>query len=570
MDATLDTARTLVSGCREIVDAAASRFAGDAAVDGRIDTALMDREQVLAYDLATTAGMVTAAEETLAGFGQRGEVETRLTVAFAGEVAAELIGRVAGREADWAVPADAAWRGAAFAEALAVARSPALREEIAAHVRRQPTLPRHLDEDLDLARQTFGEFADQRVAPVAEEIHREDRDIPEGIISELAELGCFGLSIPERYGGFATGDAGATGDPGDPGAHSESDLMSMVVVTEELSRGSLGAAGSLITRPEIVGKALVVGGTEAQRQRWLPGIASGDLMCAVAVTEPDRGSDVANLTVSATRDGDHFVLNGTKTWCTFAGRADLLLVLARTGRRDDGHRGLSLVVIEKPPHPGHAFTHHGEHGGRMDARAIATLGYRGMHSFEISFDDYRVPADNLVGGEDGLNRGFYIQMSAFANGRLQTAARALGVMQAAFHEAVAYTGQREVFGAALVDYQLTRSKLAKMAYMIAACRAFTHRAARLLAAGGEATTARGRASDGQLEASMAKSLACLAAEWVTREAGQLHGGYGYAEEYPVSRHFVDARVLSIFEGADETLALRVISRRLLAEAAGDA
>lgn len=565
MDARLDVARTLVSGCREVVDAAAARLAADSAADGKIDVGLMDREQVLAYDLATVSGMVTAAEEMLVHVGaEAGELETLLTVGFAGEVVAELGGRLAGREAAWAVPERAAWHGDAFREALAIARSPQLREELAARVRRQPGLPRHLDEDLELARQTFGEFADQRVAPVAEDIHRYDHDIPEDLIGELAEMGCFGLSIPEAYGGFASdGDSdGAAAD----GAHSESDYMSMVVVTEELSRGSLGAAGSLITRPEIIGRALAVGGTEEQKQRWLPAIASGELMCAVAVTEPDHGSDVAHLTLSATRDGDHYVLNGTKTWCTFAGRADLLLVLARTGSREDGHRGLSLFVVEKPPYPGHAFTHHGEHGGRLDARSIGTLGYRGMHSFEISFDDYRVPAENLVGGSGGEHKGFYYQMNAFANGRLQTAARALGVMQAAFTEAVSYAGQREVFNTPLVDYQLTQSKLAKMAYLIAACRAFTYRTAQLLAAGGAATTARGDASDGQLEASMAKSLACLAAEWVTREAGQIHGGYGYAEEYPVSRHFVDARVLSIFEGADEVLALRVIARRLAADA----
>lgn len=559
MDATPEVARTLVAACREVVDAAAARLAADCARDGRVDVGLLDREQVVAYDLATTAGMVTAAEEMLAGFAERGELETLLTVAFAGEVAAELGGRVQGREAAWAVPEGAAWHGAAFREALATARGPGLREELAAHVRARPALPRHLDEELDLARQTFGEFADERVAPLAEAIHREDRDIPEDLIAELAEMGCFGLSIPEAYGGSAAGDPAGEG-------HSENDYMSMVVVTEELSRGSLGAAGSLITRPEILGKALVVGGTEEQKQRWLPRIAAGELMCAVAVTEPDHGSDVASVSTSAVRDGDHYVIRGTKTWCTFAGRAELVLLLARTGRREDAHRGLSLFVVEKPAYPGHGFTHHGEHGGRMEARAIGTLGYRGMHSFEISFDDLRVPAENLVGGADGEGRGFYYQMQAFANGRLQTAARALGVMQAAFGEAVAHASQRQVFGQSLADYQLTKSKLAKMAYLISACRAFTYRTAQLLAAGGQAATARGTASDGQLEASMAKSLSCLAAEWVTREAGQIHGGYGYAEEYPVSRHFVDARVLSIFEGADEVLALRVIARRLLADA----
>ena len=284
-------------------------------------------------------------------------------------------------------------------------------------------------------------------------------------------------------------------------------------------------------------------------------------MCGVAVTEPDFGSDVAGIKVSALRDGDHFVVNGTKTWCTFGGRANLLMLLARTDPdRSLSHRGLSLFVVEKPAFPGHAWTHEPEGGGRAEARAIATIGYRGMHSFEIGFEDYRVPADNLVGGEAGLGRGFYLQMDAFANGRLQTAARATGVMQAAFEAAVGYARQRHVFGQPLADYGLTRAKLARMAAVIAACRTFSYAAARLL---GRAPSASEGA--GQLEASMVKSYSCLAAEWLTREAQQVHGGYGYAEEYAVSRYFVDARVLSIFEGADETLALRVIARRLLEE-----
>ena len=263
---------------------------------------------------------------------------------------------------------------------------------------------------------------------------------------------------------------------------------------------------------------------------------------------------MAGLTVTATRDGDDYVVDGTKTWCTFAGRADLVLLLARTGTADERHRGLSLFVLEKPPYPGHAWTHEGEGDGRIEARAIGTLGYRGMHSFELSFSGYRVPAANLVGGTGGLGRGFYLQMDAFANGRLQTAARALGVMQAAFEAAVAYANAREVFGVPLSTYQLTQAKLARMAAAIAACRWFSHAVARLLAEG-----------NGQLEASMVKSVSCLAAESLTREAMQIHGGMGYAEEYAVSRYFVDARVLSIFEGADETLALRVIVRRLIEE-----
>ena len=542
MDFTVDQARVLVEACRAVVDAATRRLSADTAADGRVDVERLDREQALAYDLASVASQVAAAEQMLS-YGERGPLEAAMTVGFAGDVAAGLAGRLAGREEQWGVEVGWPWQVEHIRDALVVARSPALVERIAGEVLVNPELPRHLDEERVMVRETFRDYADAEVAPVAERVHRHDEDIPEEIIADLAGMGAFGLSIPERYGGFAEG------------GESVDDLMAMVVVTEELSRGSLGVAGSLITRPEILSRALVKGGTEEQRKRWLPGIASGELMCAVAVTEPDFGSDVAGLKVGAARDGDAYVVNGTKTWCTFAGRANLLMLLARTGRPEDKHRGLSLFVVEKPPYGGHAFRHEQESGGVMEARAIATIGYRGMHSFEISFEDWRVPADNLVGGEEALGRGFYLQMDAFANGRLQTAARALGVMQAAMEAAAGYAGQRHVFGVPLAGYLLTRAKLARMAWLIAACRRFTYRAAVLLGRG-----------EGQLEASMVKSLSCSSAEWLTREAQQIHGGMGYAEEYPVSRYFVDARVLSIFEGADEVLALRVIARRLLADA----
>jgi (2S)-methylsuccinyl-CoA dehydrogenase len=541
VDVSLEQTRTLIEACRAVVDGATSRLAADSAKDGRIDVELMDREQLLAYDLASIASQVTAAEEMLA-YGEQGDLEALLTAGFAGEVAAGLAARMEGREAAWGVEAGADWHSDGVREALRVARSTELLEAIADRVLAKPEVPRHLDGELDMARQTFKDYADAKVKPVAEHVHRNDEDIPDDIINELAGMGVFGLSIPEEFGGFAQGE-------------SENDFMSMVVVTEELSRGSLGVAGSLITRPEILSKGLVKGGTPEQQQRWLPRIAAGELMCGVAVTEPDYGSDVAGLKVTAKRDGDFFVVNGVKTWCTFGGRANLLMLLARTGTPEDKHKGLSLFVVEKPSYPGHSFTHEGEHGGSMEARAIGTIGYRGMHSFEISFDDYRVPVENLVGGEEKLGKGFYLQMDAFANGRLQTAARALGVMQAAFEDAVAYANDRHVFGVPLASYQLTKAKLAKMAYMIAACRRFSYRSAQLLGAG-----------EGQMEASMVKAFSCLAAEWVTREAQQIHGGMGYAEEYAVSRYFVDARVLSIFEGADEVLALRVIIRRLLESA----
>jgi (2S)-methylsuccinyl-CoA dehydrogenase len=232
------------------------------------------------------------------------------------------------------------------------------------------------------------------------------------------------------------------------------------------------------------------------------------------------------------------------------------MLLARTDPdRSAGHRGLSIFVVDKEPAPGHSFELSQDSGGSIEGRAIDTIGYRGMHSYEVSFSDWFVPAENLVGEDGGLNKGFYLQMEGFENGRLQTAARAVGVMQAAFEAGLAYAQERVVFGRPVADYQLSQVKLARMAALIQAGRQFSYDVARRMGTGGAA-----------LQASMVKAYVCRAAEWVTREAMQLHGGMGYAEEYDVSRYYVDARVLSIFEGADETLCLRVIARRLAEQA----
>ncbi len=538
----LDHARTLVASLRDTVERSAAHLAAESAENGQISTERMDRFQAVLYDLASIASAVAAAEELL-DYAQMGEHEARLAHAFAADVYADWIGRSAGRWRWLTGAGDESSMGDAVVAAVTAGRDPDLLDEVAAHtIRSGDAGPRHLSDEQELVRDTFRRFAEDRVKPVAERVHRRDEDIPEAIIQGLAELGTFGLSIPSEYGGLAEG--------------SEDDLVNMVLVTEELSRASLGVAGSLITRPEIIATAILRGGSEEQRRRWLPEIAAGTKMCAVAVTEPDYGSDVAMLKTSATRAGDWWVLNGVKTWCTFAGRAEYLLVLARTNPdRSEGHRGLSLFVVEKPAFPGHGFRVTQDGGGSIEARAIATIGYRGMHSFEVSFDGWRVPHDDLIGLDAGVGKGFYLQMQAFASGRLQTAARALGLMQAALEDAAAYSSQREVFGRSLAAYQLTRVKLARMAFLLVGCRQLTAKAARLLAKG-----------DGQLEASMVKQLACRIAEWVTREAQQLHGGMGYAEEFAVSRYFLDARVLPIFEGADEVLALRVIARQLLARA----
>jgi (2S)-methylsuccinyl-CoA dehydrogenase len=403
-------------------------------------------------------------------------------------------------------------------------------------------LERGLSEEQAMIADTFRKFADDNVAPIAEKVHREDMLIPEEIIAGLKELGCFGLSIPQRFGGFQDDE--------------KPDNLGMVVVTEELSRGSLGIAGSLITRPEILAKALLKGGTDAQKERLLPLIASGEKMVSVCATEPDFGSDVAGMKVAATKVEDGYLLNGVKTWATFAGRAEILMVLARTDPDlSKKHKGLSILIAEKPPFEGHAFEYQQPaREGRIEGRAIGTIGYRGMHSYEVSFENYYVPIENVLGGEAGLGKGFYLQMEGFSGGRLQTAARAVGVMQAAYEAAARYSTERKVFGAPIGDYQLTRWKLARMAMLLQASRHLSYAAAASLDTGKQ---------EGQVQATLSKLFASKVAEWVTREAQQIHGGMGYAEEYAVSRYFVDARVFSIFEGAEEVLALKVIARQLL-------
>ncbi len=535
----LSAAETALHLAGEVVSGATRRLS-DLSERGR----RLDDHQVLAYELAHAAAGVETGRAAL-GYGRLGETEALLAAVFAGDVVADLVARTAGRELEWGV--EPGWhRG--LSDFLAVARSPGALGAVA-----ETPGPLHLDDDFELVRDSFRRFAEERIAPRAEQIHRQNADVPEDIIEGLAEMGGFGLSVPEGYGGFASGG--------------EHDYLGMVVATEELSRASLGAGGALITRPEILTRAILNGGTEEQRSRLLPGIASAEHMVAVAVTEPDFGSDVANLNVTALpAGGGGYLVNGVKTWCTFAARADLLMLLARTDPdRSKGHRGLSLFVVPKKRSDSRGFVltqGAGEDGrpeglppGRLEGRPIDTLGYRGMHSYELAFENWWVSEDNLVGGEGGKGRGFYLQMAGFENGRLQTAARALGVMQAAYEAALSYARDRTVFGQPIVGYELTRAKLGRMAAMIQASRQFAYRVASMMARG-----------EGSMEASMVKAYVCRAAEWVSREAMQIHGGMGYAEEFAVSRLFVDARVLSIFEGADETLCLKVIARRLVDEA----
>ena len=527
-------ATAAVDAAAALVDSAARHLAENATDNGRISVSKLDQHQVVAYDLAHAAAAV-AGSRVMLNYAQHGDLEAKLSYAYIADIFADIVSRLVGREAEWGVdPADLA----SAHDFVAAHRDPAFLEALADHLPRHGTGPAHLDDEFDMVRDTFHRFAEDKIRPVAEHIHRTNADIPDDIINGMAEIGGFGLSVPEEYGGFAAGG--------------ESDYLAMCVATEELSWGSLGAGGALITRPEILTRAIVKGGTEEQKHGWLPQIASGERIVGVMVTEPDYGSDVAGVKVTANAVDGGYVINGVKTWCTFAGRADTLMVLARTDSdRSLGHRGLSVLVVDKPPAPGHHFAFDDGRDGKMEGRAIDTLGYRGMHSYEVAFDNWFVPAENLIGMDSGLGKGFYLQMEGFENGRLQTAARAVGLMQAAFEAGLEYAQDRKVFGQPIFDYQLSKVKLAKMAALICAGRQFSYEVARMMARG-----------EGALEASMVKAYVCRAAEWVTREALQLHGGMGYAEEFPVSRYFVDARVLSIFEGADETLCLRVIARRL--------
>ena len=542
-----DVLSSLDARLGEAVIAAARRCA----VNGKIDSTRADAIQSALYELAITHADLRAALVLTDGWDGLVPLDRELALLFAAETATSALDRLEAIYSDLDLPLAPllALRGSPAMASLRGAAGANVAEAIGIRIASAETSGAvHLDEETALAAQAFRRFAADVVAPQAERIHRENLTVPESLLDPMRAMGVFGLSIPERFGGSA-GEADNT--------------PLMLAVTEALSAASLAAAGSLITRPEILTRALLAGGTEAQKKCWLPRIAAGDPLCAIAITEPDYGSDAASLVLRATPVEGGWLLDGAKTWCTFAGKAGLLMVVARTDPdRGKGHRGLSLMLVEKPVFEGHDFSFGQPGGGTLTGRAIATVGYRGMHSFDLAFERFFVPSANVIGEEAGLGRGFYLTMAGMTGGRIQTAGRALGVMRAALDAAISYAGDRRVFGAPLASYQLTRVKLARMAARHSACRHLAYDVARRLDAGGDSP-------DVSPEASLAKLIACRAAEWVTREALQLHGGMGYAEESAVSRYWVDARVLSIFEGAEETLALKVIARRLLESALQD-
>ena len=536
MERTIQKAASAVARARRVLEQIGRNLAARVVDGGRISTAKLNAVQPEAFDLSRHLAQASAAEAMIAWGQEGGEHEKNVAELYAALACSDLGRWVQFNEVALGVDSVFDSDQRAFISATLSTSNKAAIGATVAERDSEPAGRGGLSEDHEMIRREFARFADGKVAKAAEEIHRHDRLIPEPLLKSMGELGIFGISIPEEYGGTYM------------------DHRTMIIATEELSRASLGAGGSVITRPEICAKAILKGGTDEQKNLWLPQLASGERIVCVAVTEPNAGSDVAAVKVTAKPVDGGYVLNGEKTWATFAGRADTLLVLARTGAASDGHKGLTLFLVEKPGRAAgdgdeYAFDYTQEGGGTVGGRAIPTIGYRGMHSFTVSFEDWFVPKDHRL-GEEG--RGFYLQMAGFAGGRIQTAARAIGVSEAAFREAIAYVRDRTVFGRPLAAYALTRAKLAEMAARLQAGRQLAYAVGDQMDEGG-----------GDWEASLVKFMACKDAEWITREAMQVHGGMGYSEEYPVSRYWQDARVLSIFEGAEEVLALFVIARQYL-------
>jgi (2S)-methylsuccinyl-CoA dehydrogenase len=511
----------------------------------------IDDHQVLSERVAYATTERRAARElvdyvgSVQAEGRSSDILERTAVAGVGELVMRLRNRIEPAVEDLGL-GDAAIDEAFPAEIRSLLRAAtheALFREIGRHaVETRGRNDTPLDDVLEQVREAVREFAEGEIAPHAEHIHRNDDLIPEAFISKMGELGYFGLSVPEEYGGSEMGN------------------LAMILTTEELSRASLAAAGSLITRPEILAKALLQGGTDAQKSQWLPKIASGELMVGISVTEPDIGSDVASARCRADRasiDGQQgWQINGPKAWCTFAGRANILALLARTDPDlSKAAKGLSLFVVEKDSFDGHSFEMKQPGGGRMVGTADATPGYRGMHSYTLNFEDYFVPAENLVGGDAGEGRGFALQMAGFAAGRLQTGGRACGLAQAALEKTAEYVVDRNQFDQAISEFQLTQFTIGRMAALLAASRAITYAAANAFDADERKAAPL---------AAQAKLLACDMAVETTQQGQLMHGGWGYAEEYPISRYVVDAQVLPIFEGVKPILELKVIARSLFA------
>ena len=514
-------------------------------VDGRISSAKLEQEQHAAHGLSWLATYVMALRE-LKAYGERlqaddryGAIEDYAIRIGAGEYAAQIFGGIPMSQGEivrlptlgLSAKAVAAACSDAAEQLIAEGNTPENRARFVALFSQSQGLASvgdpGLDETLEAIRSEMRRFCEQQVTPHAHEWHLANEYIPMPVVEQMAELGVFGLTIPEEFGGMGLSK------------------VSMCVVSEELSRGYIGV-GSLGTRSEIAAELILNGGTDEQKAYWLPKIASGEILPTAVFTEPNTGSDLASLRTKAVKDGDSWKVYGNKTWITHPVRADIMTLLVRTDPDAPGYRGLSMLIAEKPrgtdaePFPVEGLT-----GGEIEV-----LGYRGMKEYELAFDGFEVKAENLLGGVEG--QGFKQLMQTFEAARIQTAARALGVAQSAFDLGLRYAQERIQFGKPLIAFPRVADKLAMMAAELVIARQLTYFAAREKDAD--------RRCD--LEAGMAKLLGARVAWAAADNALQIHGGNGFALEYPVSRVLCDARILNIFEGAAEIQA-QVIARRLV-------
>jgi (2S)-methylsuccinyl-CoA dehydrogenase len=516
------------------------------APDGRPDPALLDREQHRTHGLAWLATYVEALKQLAAyaarqeADGRFGEIERLIVQIGCGEYLAQIAGGIPMSQHEFirlgelgVTPEEQGEFAAtdAVRQFLNGGNSRGARARLLTLIGQAQGASTYgdggLDETLESMREEMRRFSEAEVAPHAHEWHLKNSYIPLEIIAKMSEIGVFGLTIPEEFEGLGLGKE------------------SMCLVSEELSRGYIGV-GSLGTRSEIAAELILGGGTPEQKAKYLPKIASGEILPTAVFTEPNTGSDLASLKTRAVRDGGVYRITGQKTWITHPVRADLMTILARTNPNEPGYKGLSMFLAEKPRGTdADPFPAEGMSGGEIEV-----IGYRGMKEYEISFDGFAVPAENLLGDEEG--QGFKQLMQTFEAARIQTAARAVGVAQSAMDAAIRYANDRTQFGKPIIGFPRVADKIAMMAVEVMIARQLTYFAAR--------EKDQGRRCD--LEAGMAKLLAARVAWAAADNALQIHGGNGFALEYPVSRLLADARILSIFEGAAEIQA-QVIARRLL-------
>ena len=541
----LATTAAAVAPLRALLETAKDCVRALVVVDGRVSGAKVEAEQTASHGLAWLATYVESLAqmqvwaEKLTSEGKFGEVEQLIHQIGFGEYFWQIYGGIPMNQGEilrlqdigltqdqirmMMVPEVQALTQGGNTQAARL-RLVELMQERAAEATVGAT---GLDEELGMIRDQFRRYALEKVEPFAHEWHLRDELIPMEVIGELAEMGVFGLTIPEEYGGFGLSKA------------------SMCVVSEELSRGYIGV-GSLGTRSEIAAELILAGGTEEQKQKWLPALASAEKLPTAVFTEPNTGSDLGALRTRAVKDGDDYKVTGNKTWITHAARTHVMTLLARTDPDTSDYKGLSMFLAEKTPgDDANPFPTDGMTGGEIEV-----LGYRGMKEYELAFDGFAVKGENLLGGKEG--KGFKQLMETFESARIQTAARAIGVACSALDVAMQYAIDRKQFGKSLIEFPRVASKLAMMAVEIMIARQLTYYSA--------FEKDEGRRCD--VEAGMAKLLGARVA-WAAADNGlQIHGGNGFSLEYKISRILCDARVLNIFEGAGEIQA-QVIARRIL-------